>query len=183
MRAFIAFSLPNEIRDRLVSIQDDFRSMVRRASWTRFDSMHLTLRFLSDISEDELRWLKGGLDNICKSEGPFPVKLGSVGVFPSGGLPRVLKVSLSGTDKVLNFQKRIEEMVQVIGIEGEIRAWIPHMTLARLKNIEKSTNFRRKIENYKSIGTEFKLQNVQLIESKLMPQGAVHNPLHEIELQ
>ncbi len=54
MRVFIAIDVPGEIRQRLGAMQDELRQVSSSARWVTADSIHLTLKFIGEISETQM---------------------------------------------------------------------------------------------------------------------------------
>ena len=53
-RAFVAISLPEDVRANLTELMDTLGSTEARVSWTPETNLHLTLRFLGDVDGEAL---------------------------------------------------------------------------------------------------------------------------------
>ena len=87
MRLFIAIDVPGEIRERLGAMQDELRHASSSARWTTAESLHVTLKFIGEISETRCQDVDTALVGL--SWKPLSVSVRGVGFFPGTGSPRV----------------------------------------------------------------------------------------------
>ena len=59
MRAFIAIDLPEQIHAALSRDQAAFRKVCPDGRWTKPESIHLTLKFLGDITDYQVKQVVG----------------------------------------------------------------------------------------------------------------------------
>src|SRR5512134_624706 len=92
LRLFIAIALPDDIKARLAALQRELREGLGRSSisWTRPENLHLTLRFLGDISSDRIDDLTAALAAAAASQAPLNLTVAGLGCFPSSRRPRIL---------------------------------------------------------------------------------------------
>src|ERR1017187_1367871 len=88
MRAFIAVDLPDSLHAALAHAQQAFRSACQEARWTRPEGIHLTLKFLGEISDAQTKQVVEALAPIGTFE-PFSVEVKGFGFFPNARRPRV----------------------------------------------------------------------------------------------
>ncbi|HEV3410315.1 MAG TPA: RNA 2',3'-cyclic phosphodiesterase, partial [Chthoniobacterales bacterium] len=129
-RLFVAIDLPPSVTELLVSLNPHLPG----ARWLKPEQMHLTLSFLGNVgpvAEDELR---DRLSAIRFTRFFMPVS--SVGAFPAKGRPRVLWAGVGkGHPQLFHLHKRVQEAALGAGLEPDLRAWHPHITLARCRDI------------------------------------------------
>ena len=86
MRTFVAVFPPPEVREALfraardLPTGKDFRLVGQ-------EKIHLTLKFLGDVTEDELGRVKRALEPVREGHEPFEVSISGFGAFPSEGRP------------------------------------------------------------------------------------------------
>jgi 2'-5' RNA ligase len=135
MRAFIALAIPEEARQRLVQLQSDLRASRADVKWVEPENLHVTLKFLGEISEEERQAVEHMLRRIATATAPFPLGLSGVGAFPSLGAPRVIWVGLGeGSEAAAHLAQMIEREGASIPIPKEDRPFSAHLTLGRVRS-------------------------------------------------
>ncbi len=189
MRTFIAIELPEATRVALY----DFRELLRRkgihATWVKPEAMHLTLRFLGDVTEEQASTLSAILTEAYSSTAaPFLLVRG-VGAFPSSTNPSILWAGIDTLQGNLEtLQQAAESAARQIGIPPEAKPFHPHITLARFKKREDSRSAAQLITPYLAedmkpeFGNEFRASNVVLFNSTLTKNGPVYKILQEFPL-
>jgi 2'-5' RNA ligase len=126
-RLFVALELPEAARARLASLCHG----VPGARWVSVDQLHLTLRFIGEVDGGVFEDVAAALAEI---DGPsFVVAIAGVGHFPPSGPPRQLWAGVAKNPALMALQRAIESRVVAAGLEPERRKFVPHITLARLK--------------------------------------------------
>jgi 2'-5' RNA ligase len=172
MRAFVAIDLPENIRAALRRKQAVFRSACPQASWTRPEGIHLTLKFLDEISEAKVKEVSACLRNLGPLE-KFVVAVKGFGFFPDERRPRVFWVGVEAPPELHRLAERVEEAMQSIGFGRESRAFRPHLTLARFREQRAQPALQALLSQQADdeLGS-FEASEFFLFESKLSPQGA-----------
>ncbi len=172
MRAFIAIDLPDALHAALTDAQNNFRGVCRDARWTRPEGIHLTLKFLGEISDAQTKQVVEALNALGSFE-PFPVEVKGFGFFPGDNRPRVLWAGVTAPPALADLAGRIETAMEKIGFAREDRAYSPHLTLARFQVPRPQTALQAMVteKSEASLG-QFAASEFILFESKLLPQGA-----------
>jgi len=172
MRAFIAIDLPEIIHTELKRRQAAFRAACPDARWTRSEGIHLTLKFLGEISDDQARKATEALKELGPFE-KFTVGVGGFGFFPDARRPGVFWAGVEAPPALGELAGRVEECMEKLGFAREGRAYRPHLTLARFKNPRSQPALVELAgrESVTSLG-RFDVSEFFLFESKLFPQGA-----------
>jgi len=135
MRAFIAVELPAEVRRALTLLQRDLAESRADVKWVEGASLHLTMRFLGEITEDQRQAIERHLQRTAHGAAPCLVTLAEVGAFPSVSSPRVVWVGVGqGQDALRNVAKQLEGGLQHLGLPGEEREFAAHVTLGRVRS-------------------------------------------------
>ena len=92
MRAFIAVGLPDEVRDALARLQRQLDASRADVKWVEPANLHLTLKFLADITEAQRAGMETLLRQIAGHQPKFVMRLGALGAFPTLTAPRVVWV-------------------------------------------------------------------------------------------
>ncbi len=188
VRAFIAVDLEPEITERLSQVLAELRQHVdgRVVRWVPAENIHLTLKFLGDVSVHNLPLLEDALRSEARSRSAFALSVGGLGAFPSENQPRVLWVGVEAPDTLMSLQRGIEGSMARLGYAREKRPFNPHLTLGRVSR-SASTHEVRQVAN---LVREYKLgflgvsevEAVHLFRSDLRPAGAVYTRLFSAPL-
>lgn len=172
MRAFIAIDLPDPLRAALGEAQQAFRSACRDARWTRPEGIHLTLKFLGEISDAQTKQVVEALARIGPIE-PFTVEVKGFGFFPQAHRPRVFWAGVEAPPALAELATQVESHMEKVGFAREDRPFSPHLTLARFQVPRPQPELEAAIATRAatSLG-KFEAAEFFLFESKLSPQGA-----------
>lgn len=175
MRAFIAIDLPENIHAELRRRQAEFRALCPDARWTRPEGIHLTLKFLGEINDAQVRQVSDALAALGPLE-PFAVEVKGFGVFPDARRPRVFWAGLEAPPALAKLAESVEERMEKLGFVREDRPFTPHLTLARFKNPRPQPALQQASEQLGGAGLpllgRFEVSEFFLFESKLSPHGA-----------
>ena len=106
-----------------------------KASWTNTDNVHLTLKFLGNISLDRVSRLSEAAAAATADLESFQLRVGSTGVFPGRSRPKVLWVGVNDASGGLSLlHSRLEAECADQGFPREERPFKPHLTIARLRD-------------------------------------------------
>ena len=190
IRTFIAIELDESIKVSLTKLQERLKGQVPQGSvrWVRSEGIHLTLKFLGDVSADQIGEITRALQRSCQGFAPFSFSCGGLGCFPDLKRPRVVWVGIQEeTGTLAQLQKAIEENVSPLGYPPEKRKFSPHLTLGRVQRRVSSGDLRRlgELVGASEIGTlsQMQVKSVNLMRSDLRPSGAVYTRLAEVELK
>jgi RNA 2',3'-cyclic 3'-phosphodiesterase len=177
MRTFVAIELPENIRAELARQQQAFRASCRDARWTRPEGIHLTLKFLGEISAPQLAQVSEALAGI-EPFAPFDVEIAGFGSFPDARRPRVFWAGVERGAAVAELAEHVEAALEKLGFEREHRTFSPHLTLARFKTPRPQPALVEAVESLKDFSFgRFQASEFFLFESQLAPQGASYRKL------
>jgi len=181
MRAFIAVELPDAVHAALEDLKGRFRCAGVRASWVKPGNIHLTLRFLGEIDEDQAGRIIDILDSEYACVRPFTLQVCGVGAFPNARRPSVLWVGCEPAEGPLErVQQAAETAARAVGLAPEAKVFRAHLTLARVKDWRASGPVSEALDQAKGFDAgEFEAAGVALFRSRLMPSGAVYERLRE----
>jgi 2'-5' RNA ligase len=179
IRSFIALDLPASVHQALAGLQQELQRVGAPVSWVKPDRIHLTLKFLGDISLERVTDLQGILQTIAGATAPFRLQPLSCGAFPSLKQMRVVWVGLQGdSEPLLNLQQAIEQALAPLGFAVEDRPFRAHLTLGRVKGRGHLYQMQQALLERQSFQAEaFDVADVVLYKSELRPDGARYTPL------
>ncbi len=176
MRAFVAIDLPASLHAALGQAQAAFRSSCRDCRWTRPEAIHLTLKFLGQVSEAQVAEITRALGALGPFE-KFSVQVKGFGFFPDARRPRVFWAGLDAPPALPELAKRVEGSMEKLGFAREARSFAPHLTLGRFKVPRRQPALESLLEKNDEANLDvglggFEVSEFFLFESKLSPQGA-----------
>lgn len=187
MRTFIAIELPKEIKEALGRIQEKLKASGADVKWVEPKNIHLTLKFLGEISEQQLEKITAILNDLAKDKKNFRVRISSLGAFPKMNFPRVIWVGVDqGNEEIKVLAKALEEKIARIGIPKEDRPFSSHITIGRTRsNLGRDklvAGLNSMMDYIKETPQELTVDKITLFKSTLSPQGPIYEVLKQVSL-
>jgi RNA 2',3'-cyclic 3'-phosphodiesterase len=184
MRTFIAIEIPAAIKTALAALQNDLRRAAAEVSWTRPENIHLTLRFLGEITEQQSQAIAVACEETAAQFPPFTLNLDAPGFFPNTHQPRVLWAGLRGeVEAARQLQLQLEQRLLVIGLPRADKSFQPHLTIGRIKSGKNAGQLVALADLYDLPALSFTVDEIVLMKSELHPAGARYTPLSRARLQ
>ena len=127
LRLFVGIEFPPELKLELSLLC----SGVPGARWVDPGNLHLTLRFIGEITEDLAADVDEALAELKARR--FTLQLAGTGVF-GGNKPHALWVGVERHPDLVRLRDKIEQALIRAGLAPEQRRFAPHVTLARLRD-------------------------------------------------
>jgi 2'-5' RNA ligase len=127
-RLFTALEIP---RDAALSLSL-LRGGLPGARWIDVENYHLTLRFIGDVEGHVADEIANALDRVRRRS--FQFTLSGVGAFGSKK-PHALWAGAMASPDLNALQAEIERICQRLGVPSDPRKFMPHVTIARLRNV------------------------------------------------
>lgn len=188
IRAFIAVDLSPEILERIEQVSLDLRARMKDVPvrWVPVENIHLTLKFLGNVSTSNLEILKDILGKVVSSHSECDISVGGIGAFPKPHNPRVIWVGMEIPQELVTLQHNIEIETARLGYSREYRPFSPHLTFGRVSRNASAQDVHaiaKVMENYKVgfLGAT-RLKTVYLYRSDLKPDGAVYKTIYSATL-
>ncbi len=106
--------------------------------WLRPNQIHLTVSFLGNVGPLAEETLRERLAAIRFT--PFFMPGVGVGAFPPKGKPNVIWAGVgNGHPQLFYVYKRVQEAALGAGLQPDLRAWHPHITFARCRDVSAET--------------------------------------------
>jgi 2'-5' RNA ligase len=188
IRSFIAIELPEEAKQGLARLRKELeRDEHKFVKWVEPQGIHLTLKFLGNIPSKQVIELTEAIEEATQRISPFHLEISGLGAFPSLRQARVFWVGIGGEmDKLSRLQQNIDSALAALGFAKEERSFMPHLTLARMRQgtsplerrsfgeLAGSTIFEDKYD--------IKVEAISLMRSQLTPAGAIYSCLSAVGL-
>ena len=188
MRAFVAISVPEEVRERLADAQRQLKETLRSADirWQDLSRSHLTLRFLGDVAERDLPGCRLAVSETARRVRPFELTTDGFGAFPTVLRPSVLWLGVAGELEQLNrLQGAVSRGVHTLAASSPTESFRPHLTLGRVRSLggdSRAALAEMMSEGPRPEAASWQVDSVQLMASELRPQGARYTVLLDAPL-
>jgi len=173
MRLFVALRPPPSIRQSLLAATGG----VPHARWQDDAQLHCTLRFIGDVDRPQAEDVAAALAGLYA---PAPqVRIAGVGRFAHKGRTDTLWAGLAPGDALHHLARKVEQACVRAGLPPERRAYLPHVTLARLP---RSAGAAPEIDGWLAVhaglaSPAFAMPHLILYESHLGGEGASYAPV------
>jgi RNA 2',3'-cyclic 3'-phosphodiesterase len=175
LRAFIAIEFPDEVVKEIARLQGLLGNKKFTGKLTELGNLHLTLKFLGEISGEKLEEVKKALSEI--KFGKFEAGLSWAGTFSFRKNPRIVWVKLGGKG-VFDLQASIDAALEKIGFAREER-FMSHLTLARIKYVKDKQDFVDYVDGLNVKKIKFEVSDFKLKKSDLKISGPVYTTIGE----
>ena len=188
IRSFVAIELPDEAKKGLATLRRELeRNEHRFVKWVDPGGVHLTLKFLGNIPSRRVTEITEAMKKAAQGLAPFLLEISGLGAFPSLKQPRVIWVGVGGElDKLATLQQNIDSALATLGFAREERPFVPHLTVARVREGASAPERGRFGELVSSAAFEGRyridVEAVRLMRSQLTPGGAIYTCLSVVGL-
>jgi 2'-5' RNA ligase len=131
VRLFIAVNLPDAEKDRMWDALSPLRDGHLGVRWIARDAIHLTLKFLGEVTDAQVDRVAARLGRVAARHTPFELRLAGVGGFPSLDRARIWWLGIEPDTRLMNLQTEVEEALVDEGFEREDRPFTAHITIGR----------------------------------------------------
>ena len=170
-RLFTALDLPSHSVDALRAFREDADLPVT-ARWTPADNYHITLRFIGEVDDEQADSIERALAAVHPPS--FQVTPSGLGVLPSRRTPRVLAVRIEPAESLRTLYEALQNALAAADVPPEERAFRPHITLARLRDVRAERLYTALKEWDGPSLSPFSADEYLLYDSTLTSDGAVH---------
>jgi 2'-5' RNA ligase len=184
VRLFIAVNLPDEMRNKIWEATVPLREDGDSIRWVASEGMHLTLKFLGDVTADREDAVGRALERSASGVTPFVLRLGGFGAFPNVRRAKVIWVGCEAPSPLQLLHRQVEGEMGEIGFEQEARSFHPHLTLGRVRRQADSKHVRGVVSIFERLNFtgEVPVCSVELMQSELTPAGANYTKRKSVEL-
>ena len=150
------------------------------ARWQSDDQLHLTLRFIGEVDRHGAVDVAAALGGIHHPR--FEIALSGVGSFDKRGVRSALWAGAAPQEPLKTLHNKVDQAMARAGIAPDTRAFLPHVTLARLNRSSGPIDaFVARHGGWSS--APFAVTDFALFESDLTPDGAVYTVVERYRLE
>ncbi|HEY4247341.1 MAG TPA: RNA 2',3'-cyclic phosphodiesterase [Lacunisphaera sp.] len=142
-RLFVAILPPATVRAELGALVSELPGV----RWARKENLHLTLRFVGEVSVETEEKIGDALSHVRVE--PFILPVGNVGVFPSRGRAKVLWAGVgNGHTRLFQLRKQVDEALLSVVASLDVHHFQPHFTVGHLEPEYESPQIARFVEKH-----------------------------------
>ena len=182
MRLFIAAEVGEDIRERCAEMMESLKGSGADIRTVSPENLHITLKFLGDVREDDVKKISDTLRELCEGSEPFTTSFSTLGYFGSPRFPRTIWVGISeGREAISGLATELNERLS--WVNREERKPRPHLTLARVKSPVNSERLVETIQSLRDVKLgETHVKELKLKRSILRPDGPLYSDLEAFGL-
>ncbi|MFP4117046.1 MAG: RNA 2',3'-cyclic phosphodiesterase [Candidatus Aenigmatarchaeota archaeon] len=183
MRFFLGTKIDESLIKAVSKVRNSFRDLDADIKAVKDENLHLTVKFLGEIDEEELERIDCIREALADFQ-PFELELKDVGVFPSRDYIKVIWAGAGkGREKFAELMSEIENRTREEGFEKDENDPVPHVTIGRVKSGRNKQLIQSELDEWKgkTFG-QMLVDRVTLFKSKLTPKGPVYEKIKDYEL-
>jgi 2'-5' RNA ligase len=181
VRAFIAIEVPEcEAKNGILGFMRTVSESGADLKLVEPQNIHVTLRFLGEVSTSKLESIKAELNKI--SFNAFDVSLRGVGVFPDYKHINIIWVAIDeGNVGLVDLYGKITNALRGVGIPLDMRGLSPHITVARVRSGRNKEGLSQTISRLKDLEFGiFHANSFHLKKSTLTAIGPIYQSMLEV---
>ena len=125
-RLFVALRPPRPVRDILRAAMHG----ISGARWQSDEQLHLTLRFIGEVDHHKAEDIAAALG--AHYAPSVVARIAGVGLFERQGRAHMVWAGVEPHEPLAALHRKVEQLLARVGVVPEMRAFMPHITLARL---------------------------------------------------
>ena len=182
-RLFIALDIAEGVRRYLYEIAVKLNKEENDIRKISFSNIHITLKFLGSVNINKIDKIISAVKKTADNFEHFYYRLADrLDAFPGLLNAKVIFVPLKeGNENVIKVYNDLENNLSKIKIRKEKRNFIPHITIARIKNRKNIEKIVKGLRVYKP--DRIHCNKIILFESILKTTGAEYNIIKRCQLK
>ena len=183
MRLFIAVELSESIKKSLLAIQEQLAGLALAIRWSKWEQMHLTLKFLGEVPDDQVELVCQTTKTLAQQAQPFQMELTRCGCFPRRGDVRVVQMGVRDPASNLGRCRDLcEDSFEKLGFGREHRPFTPHLTIGRVRRAQAAGRLRVAVDEMIPSAESQRVDAIFVVRSELAPAGACYSNISRHEL-
>ena len=177
MRLFVALDASFDT-EKIFSLEKLLMRRFTNVKWVEKQNLHLTLKFLGEVSEERIDAISNALDKISALANPFEFYYSGIGGFPNPFRAKVVFVSTENDEKLVELMKIVDREFSTLGFKKE-QSYVPHLTLGRVRNGSVNLNH---LDNLHFAKLSVKARGIILFKSTLTRSGPIYEKVLSFDL-
>jgi len=175
IRAFFAIEVPDGLRGWINGeVIVPLSKLPAKIKWVKPGNIHLTMRFLGEITFDQLGDVIQLTRKNISSISRISITMNKIGTF-GGRTPRIIWIGVDGELKKLStIHNQIENACRKAGLGPDDKEFSPHITIGRVKSPAHTARLLAKIKKIQMRSLEYIANELVLFKSTLTPDGPIY---------
>lgn len=182
MRAFLAFPLPEGVKEAIRPALEEGRQKFSSIRWVRPENLHITLMFFGNIDGSTEELVRETCSRAAEHHPVISAEFSGIGQFPPKGKPRVVFSPV--TEGKAECTRMYRELFSLFRDRFSLRdtPYAPHITLGRVRKGSKARPLSENDFSYPLRG-KMTIPRIILYQSVLQSGGPVYNEITSFGLQ
>jgi RNA 2',3'-cyclic 3'-phosphodiesterase len=138
MRVFIAYVIDDHNKTKLGEIQQKLREIYPNGRFKPPQNMHMTLKFIGDVSVDQFESLTLEVDSVIHHHQSLNVVLNQLGCFGNAIRNHTLWIGCQSDPAMINLSEQLAKCAFAANIPISNTPFVPHITLAQHGTLRES---------------------------------------------
>ena len=175
-RLFVALRPPRPVRQLLIAAMHG----ISGARWQSDEQLHLTLRFIGEVDHHLAEDIAAALGALHAPA--IGARIAGAGLFEREGRPHMVWAGVEPHEPLAALHRKVDQLLARVGVSPESRAFLPHITLARL-NRGSGPVAPFLAMNSDLASPPFEFGHVTLYESEMGHGGSRYHPVVRYPLE
>jgi len=182
IRSFIAIKVsPDEEFKRAFQMLKS-QLVSEKINWVDIENLHLTLKFLGNVTDESILIVKNELDKI-RSVPNFTIKIEGIHLFKDIHTPRIIYSKIEAGHELLDLANKVDNCLSKLDLFQSEKQFLPHLTLGRIKFIKGKENLELVLHDLRKIYFQkVECSKFHLFESILTPMGPIYRIIETYKL-
>ncbi len=170
-RIFLSINLPNKIRQDIFSVISDWPK--EKYKIVKKENLHFTVFYFGYFPENKISLVNESFKEILEKIKPFYVEMEKINSFPlNSPIKKIIYIEIKENENINLIRRELNEKRKIFKKENFIlekkENFIPHITLAQIKNFKKQTKLNKLINLKEFYKIKIKINNIHLMESEII---------------
>jgi RNA 2',3'-cyclic 3'-phosphodiesterase len=184
MRIFVAVALEAALGAAVAELPPRLNSAAAAFRWVPPGNLHLTLKFLGEVTEERVTRVADATREVAGRSGPFSITLGGLGAFPSPKKPQIVWIDVvQGADRLIELARDLDVTLRRVKFPQDDRPFRPHLTIARAAHARPLPDLSGPLGGMRGVmvGTQ-SVDTLLVMESTLKANGSIYRSVEEVRL-
>jgi len=177
-RLFIGVPVSEAVKGKVNPLLDELKEF--NLNLVSLENLHFTVKYLGNVTDEQIDEVKDKLAKVVADKNSFEINLTKVGVFQNLEKIRVIWIDVEDSSEFVSLMKEVN--IELNYIKENDHQEVPHLTIARVKNVRDKDKLLDFLEKRKEFGLMV-VNKLVLYESELTPEGPVYTVVEEFGLK